>query len=67
MLADSSFNLETWIMRKVSDGFRRAISNAILGGDGIGKPRGLLNPNSGIPICDTALSTPAGAFSCRTR
>ena len=50
-------------MRKVSDGFRRAISNAILGGDGIGKPRGLLNPNSGIPICDTALSTPAGGFS----
>ena len=40
LLADSSFNLETWIMRKVRDGFRRAISDAILGGDGVGKPQG---------------------------
>jgi HK97 family phage major capsid protein len=39
------------------------MNEAILIGDGIGKPQGLLNPNSGIPICDTSTNTPPGQFS----
>jgi hypothetical protein len=40
-----------------------AISSSIIAGDGIGKPSGLLHPNSGIPILDTAPSTPEGTFT----
>ena len=32
-------------------------------GDGFGKPMGILNPAAGIPICETAPSTPPGVFS----
>jgi HK97 family phage major capsid protein len=39
------------------------INNSILLGDGLGKPAGLLNPSSGISICDTSPSTPPGPFS----
>jgi HK97 family phage major capsid protein len=60
LLSDSAFNIEAWILRKVSDGFRDAISSAIIGGDGLGKPIGILNPNAGIPILDTSASTPPG-------
>jgi len=63
LLQDASFNLESWILTKVSDAFRVSISNSIIGGDGLGKPMGLLNPASGIPILDTAPSTPAGQIS----
>src|SRR5262249_29450823 len=63
LLQDAAFNLEMWILRKVSDGFRNTISSSIIAGDGIGKPSGLLHPNSGIPILDTAPSTPAGQFT----
>jgi len=45
-----------------SDGFRRTINPAVIGGDGIGKPMGILHPNAGIPICDTAPNTPGGDF-----
>jgi HK97 family phage major capsid protein len=51
---DASFNVEQWVLTKVSDAFRRSISNAIIHGSGIGMPIGILNPNAGIPICDTA-------------
>jgi len=63
LLEDSSFPMETWLMRKVSDGFRRTISNAVIAGDGIGKPMGILNVQSGIPIVDIAPSTPPGQFT----
>ena len=39
-LADSSFPLEQWIRRKISDGFRHTIFDTIIAGDGIGKPLG---------------------------
>ena len=29
----------------------------------VGKPLGLLNPKSGIPICETSAETPPGQFS----
>jgi len=63
LVQDASFNIEAWVLRKVSDGFRRTISNAIIVGDGVGKPLGLLHPLSGIPVCETAPSTPAGMFT----
>jgi len=58
-----SLRESTCLCNYSSDGFRRAISDAILIGDGVGKPQGLLNPIGGIPIWDTALSTPAGTFT----
>src|SRR5262249_8725381 len=63
LLQDSAFNIEAWLLQKVSDSFRNTISAAIIGGDGIGKPLGLLNPAAGIPILDTSPSTPAGQFT----
>src|SRR5262249_28808654 len=60
LLADASINVEAWIVGKVTDGFRVAINNAILGGDGLGRPMGILNPNAGIPIMDTSVNTPPG-------
>jgi hypothetical protein len=65
LLADASFNVESWILDKVSRGFRATINAAILLGDGIGKPFGLLNPNSGIPICEVSPATAPGHFTWR--
>jgi HK97 family phage major capsid protein len=62
LLAESAFNIENWIMRKVSDGFRRTINNTLINGDGLGKPQGILHPSSGIPICETSPSTPPRIF-----
>jgi HK97 family phage major capsid protein len=63
LLQDASFNVEQWVLTKVSDAFRRSISNAIMHGSGIGMPIGILNPNAGIPICDTGENTPPGQFT----
>lgn len=35
LLADASFDVESWIMRRVSEGFRATINAAILLGDGV--------------------------------
>lgn len=45
LLQDASFNVEQWLFDKVSRGFRNTINNAVILGDGIGKPLGLLNVN----------------------
>src|SRR5262249_15184578 len=63
LLADSAMNVEQWIMRRVSDGMRVTINNALVAGDGLGKPMGFLNPNAGIPILDTSPSTPPGQIT----
>src|SRR5262245_23287311 len=63
LVQDASFNIEAWVLRKISDGFRRTISNAIVAGDGVGKPLGILHPLAGIPVCETSPSTPAGMFT----
>jgi hypothetical protein len=34
LLQDSSFNIEQWVLRKVAQGFRNTIDNAIVAGDG---------------------------------
>jgi HK97 family phage major capsid protein len=63
LLQDSALNAEQWLLLKVSSGFRDAISAAIMGGDGMGRPMGILNPNSGIPVCDVGVATPPGSFT----
>lgn len=63
LLEDASTNVEAWMIRKVNDAFRRTISDAVLAGDGVGKPLGILNPSSGIQVCETAAATPLGQFT----
>jgi HK97 family phage major capsid protein len=63
LLEDASVNIETWLIQKAQKAFSAAISNAIMVGDGIGKPMGILNPAAGIPICDTGPNTPPNQFT----
>ncbi|MBR1172986.1 phage major capsid protein [Bradyrhizobium sp. KB893862 SZCCT0404] len=63
LIEDSAFNLESWLLGKVSRAFRNTVSAAVMIGDGIGKPMGILNPQAGIPICDTGAPTATGQFS----
>jgi HK97 family phage major capsid protein len=63
ILEDASVDVESWMLAKVNWAFRNTVSTAILTGDGIGKPLGILNPAAGIPICDTSASSPAGQFT----
>jgi HK97 family phage major capsid protein len=63
LLEDSAVSIEQWALGKVSWAFKNTISNAILTGDGVGKPLGILNPQSGYAICDTAATTPAGQMT----
>jgi HK97 family phage major capsid protein len=60
LIEDASMNFESWLMGKISDGMGATINNTLILGDGVGKPMGIMNPRSGIPICETAASTPAG-------
>jgi HK97 family phage major capsid protein len=63
LLQDSSFNVEAWVLRKASNGFRDTINAAVIAGDGIGKPLGVLHPSAGIPICETSPATQPGMFT----
>jgi HK97 family phage major capsid protein len=63
LLQDASFDVESWLIRKVSTAFRFVINAAIIIGDGVGKPLGILNPAGGIPVCETGAATPVGQFS----
>jgi HK97 family phage major capsid protein len=63
LLEDASFDVEAWLFRKISEGMRATVNAAVLLGDSIGKPMGLLNPNSGIPICECSPATAPGQFS----
>ena len=63
LIEDASMNFENWLMRKISDGMSATINNTLILGDGVGKPMGVLNPRSGIPICETAAATPAGSIT----
>ena len=62
LLQDAGFSVEQWVIRKAQRAFRIKLSQAVMLGDGLGKPQGILHPNSGIPVCDTSPSTPAGTF-----
>jgi len=48
---------------KVARAMRAAVSAAVMTGDGIGKPLGILNPAAGIPVCETSEHTPTDRFS----
>src|SRR5262249_37257838 len=50
-------------MQRVADAVRASISESINAGDGLGRPPGILSPNSGIPILDTSPSTPTGQIT----
>jgi len=63
LLEDSSVKIEGWLLDKAGRVFRAQISHAIMVGDGFGKPMGILNPQAGIPICETSDATPEGTFS----
>jgi HK97 family phage major capsid protein len=63
VLEDSAVNLESWMLGKTQRAFRNLISDAIITGDGIGKPQGILHPSSSIPICDVSDLTPSGQFT----
>jgi HK97 family phage major capsid protein len=62
LLEDSSVAIEPWLLSKASRAFGLQISNAVLAGDGFGKPMGILNPAAGIPICETSDASPPGVF-----
>lgn len=63
LLEDAATNIEAWLIGKVQRAFGITIGNAIINGDGVGKPLGILNPHTGIIICDTGANTPAGQFT----
>jgi hypothetical protein len=50
-------------MGKVLIGVRATLNAALVMGDGIGKPLGILHPSAGIQICETSASTPPGQVS----
>ena len=50
-------------MAKAARAFRIKLSQAVMLGDGQGKPQGILHAGSGIPICDVASTTPPGEFT----
>jgi HK97 family phage major capsid protein len=51
------------LIDKARRAFGAQIGHAVLAGDGFGKPMGILNPAAGIPIMDTAPSTPPSFFT----
>jgi HK97 family phage major capsid protein len=63
LLEDSSVNIEQWLLAKAAAAFGYQIGAAIMAGDGFGKPMGILNPAAGIPIMETAPSTPTSFFT----
>jgi hypothetical protein len=55
--------MEGWLLSKADRAFRAQISQAVLAGDGFGKPMGILNPAAGIPIYETADAPSPGQFT----
>lgn len=63
ILADAQFPIDQWLMRKASLSFSNLINQAILYGDGLSKPAGLMHPGGGIPICEPSPATPLGTIT----
>jgi HK97 family phage major capsid protein len=63
VIEDASVDIEKWLFSKVSRAVNHTVSSAIISGDGIGKPQGILHPASHIPICDVSVNTPPGQFT----
>lgn len=49
LLQDAAFPVESWLFDRVNTGMSAVINEAILVGDGAGKPLGLLHPRLGVP------------------
>lgn len=64
-LEDAATDPVAWIRDKIDTGLSATINNALIVGDGVSKPLGLLHPRSGIPICETSAATPSGQFDWR--
>jgi len=60
---DAAGNAENWIIGKISEGMAATINNALILGDGNGKPMGIFHPRSGIPVVLTNPNTPAGTLT----
>ena len=43
LLDDSAFDIDSWLATKIADRFARAEAAAFINGDGVDKPRGILN------------------------
>jgi hypothetical protein len=52
-------------MRKAEGEFRIVLSQAVMCGNGVGKLVGILNPASGIPVCDTSANRPPDQFTAQ--
>lgn len=63
LLEDASVNIQQWMETKVQRAFRAAISQALISGDGNGRPTGILSPQAGIPVCNTGPGSPEGQFT----
>lgn len=63
LIEDAAVDVEAWMIQKVNRAFVNTVSTAVMTGDGIGKPQGILHPAAGIPICDTGANTPAGQLT----
>jgi len=63
LIQDASFNIESWVLQKVSQGFRATINAAVVAGDGFQKPMGILNPAARVPIYETSAATAPGLLT----
>lgn len=63
ILAGAQIPIETWLQRKAALGFSNLINQAVLCGDGISKPQGILHPRGGIPIFEPSAATPTGTIT----
>ena len=69
LLDDSSYNVESWLERKVADKFMREENAAFVKGTGVAQPRGFLTYDAGLPTdadwqkIEQTNSGVAGAFA----
>ena len=50
LLEDASVDVETWLLTKANRSMRSVVSDAVIAGDGQGKPVGTLHHAAGIHI-----------------
>ena len=62
MLDDSDYPVENWLQGKVANRFARQEAAAFIGGDGAGKPRGILNYGF-VPDADFAWGADPSAYA----
>src|SRR5690606_8399618 len=61
LLEDAKFDVEAWLQQKVRNRFARQEATAFISGDGIGKPRGLLDYGT-TPEADFAWGADPAAY-----